>query len=119
MTTRWIAIAASALLVAGCGKKAGSPSPDPAVQSAETALVVQPAAPKVTPVSVQADAGDTGQMLDQLTKVLRKFCVDNRRVPKTLDEVVAAGYLKQIPPAPAGKKFSIETSKLQVVLVSQ
>ncbi len=60
-----------------------------------------------------------GPLLDQLTQVLRKYSVENRRVPKSLDEVVAAGYLKEMPPAPAGKKFTIEPKKLQVVLVDQ
>ena len=119
MITRWIAIAASAFLIAGCGKKTGSSSPTPATQSAEPDSVVQPQAAKATPVSVQPVQGDTGQMLDQLTQVLRKFSVENRRVPATLDEVVAAGYLKEIPPPPAGKKFAIEPRKVQVILVSQ
>jgi hypothetical protein len=119
MITRWIAIAAVAFCIAGCGKKTGSASQAPADQSAGSSPAVQPPAPNATPVSVQTVQGDTGQMLDQLTQVLRKFSVENRRVPKSLDEVVTAGYLKEIPPAPAGKKFSIEPRKVQVVLVDQ
>jgi hypothetical protein len=119
MTTRWIAIAASAFLTAGCGKKTGGSSPASAIQSASPAPVVQSPAPVASPVPLQTVQGDTGQLLDQMTQVLRKFSFENRRLPKSLDEVVTAGYLKEIPPAPAGKKFSIEPRKVQVVLVDQ
>jgi hypothetical protein len=121
MTTRWIAMAVSAFLIAGCGKKdaSSSPTPTPETQTAEPAPVVQPPKPSAPPVLVQPVQGDMGPLLDQLTQVLRKYSVENRRVPKSLDEVVAAGYLKEMPPAPAGKKFTIEPKKLQVVLVDQ
>src|SRR2546426_1956523 len=38
------------------------------------------------------------------------------RSPKTFGEVVAAGYVKQMPQAPAGKKFEIDPKTVQVVL---
>jgi hypothetical protein len=119
MTTRWIAIAASAFLIASCGKKPESTSPTPAMPSAEPAPAGQPQAPNASPASVQPVQADAGPLLDQLTQVLRKYSVENRRVPASLDEVVAAGYLKGMPPAPAGKKFAIEPKKVQVILVNQ
>ena len=119
MTTRWIAIAVSAFLIAGCGKKAESLSPTPVTPSAEPAPAGQPLASNSSPSPVQPVQADTGALLDQLTQVLRKFSVENRRVPASLDEVVAAGYLKVMPPAPAGKKFAIEPKKVQVILVNQ
>jgi hypothetical protein len=39
-------------------------------------------------------------------------------VPKTLEELVAAGYLSQVPQPPPGKRFAID-KKLQVNLVDE
>jgi hypothetical protein len=55
-------------------------------------------------------------MLAQLTQVLRRFSAEQRQVPKSLKELVAAGYLTALPAAPAGKQFAIEPKRLQVVL---
>ena len=44
---------------------------------------------------------------------MRKYSVEQRQTPKNLDELVAKGYLSQIPEAPAGKKFAIDKN-LQV-----
>jgi len=57
--------------------------------------------------------------LHELTQVLRKYSFEHRRLPKTMSEVVAAGYLKNIPQAPPGKKFEIDPKTVQVVLVKQ
>ena len=53
-----------------------------------------------------------------MTQALRKYSAEKRRVPKTLNEVVSAGYLKTIPQPPAGKKFAIKADRVQVVLVN-
>jgi len=57
-------------------------------------------------------------VLGELTQVVRKFSVENRRVPKNLEELVANGYLTRVPQAPAGKKFAI-SKELQVQLVKK
>lgn len=54
-------------------------------------------------------------ILGELTQAVRKFSVERRSVPKGLEELVAHGYLGQLPPAPAGKRFVI-TRDLRVVL---
>jgi hypothetical protein len=54
---------------------------------------------------------------NELTQAVRKFGAEQRRVPKTLEEVAAGGYLSRIPQAPAGKKFAIDKN-LQVYLAS-
>ena len=54
-------------------------------------------------------------VLNELTQAVRKFGVEQRRVPKSLEEVAARGYLSSVPSAPAGKKFVIDKN-LQVRL---
>ena len=71
--------------------------------------------PQVVPVTVPPGA-DAGAQLDMLTKVLRRFSVEHRRVPGSLNELVAAGYLAALPSAPPGKQFAIDGKQLQVVL---
>ena len=115
-------LAAGIVLLAGCGKKpetAGSsnqPTPEPV-----TAISPGPvlgSAPRVVPVAV-AEGADASAQLAQLTQVLRRFGVEKRRVPQSLGEIVAAGYLTALPAAPAGKQFAIDGKRMQVVLANK
>ena len=56
--------------------------------------------------------------LAELTQVVRRFAAEQRRAPKSLEELVTAGYLSQVPEAPAGKRFAI-SEKLEVYLAKQ
>ena len=64
------------------------------------------------------DQSQTEALLKELTQAVRKFSVEQRRVPKNLEELVANGYLPGVPSAPAGKQFAIDKS-LQVTLVKR
>ena len=57
--------------------------------------------------------------LVELTQALRKYSFEHKRVPKTVGEMVAAGYLKAEPQAPPGKRFAIDAKTVQIVLVNQ
>jgi competence protein ComGC len=57
-------------------------------------------------------------VLSELTQVVRKYSVEQRRAPKSFDELVAAGYLSRVPEGPSGKKFAINKS-LQVYLADR
>lgn len=80
----------SVLLLLGCGKQRSSP---PASEPAAAAAA--------------ANASEVELSLALLTQAVRKYSVEQRRVPKTLEELVSAGYLGGVPPAPAGKRFAI------------
>jgi len=62
---------------------------------------------------------DPNVALDQMTMALRKYGAEKQRVPRSLEEVVAAGYLKSIPPAPPGQKYSFDPKMLKVILVKR
>ncbi len=83
------------LLLAGCGKSSPATASTGATNSVPIDLV-----------------------LKELTQAVRKYAVEQRRAPATLDELVAKGYLAAIPSAPAGKKFAINKN-LQVNLASR
>jgi hypothetical protein len=67
--------------------------------------------------AVATDPAQRAILLTELTQAVRKFAAEERRVPNGLEEVVAKGYLNNIPPAPPGKKFAINKS-LQVYLAN-
>ncbi|MFN0068120.1 MAG: hypothetical protein ACKVYV_10840 [Limisphaerales bacterium] len=101
------------LLSAGCGR---SPS-----DSAGEAAVSPPAPPAVAVPSNEGsstavpEAVPMDAILGELTQAVRKFSVERRAVPKGLEELVAHGYLSQLPQAPDGKRFVIARD-LRVVL---
>ena len=72
--------------------------------------------------SAKAAAGESPQTqaaLTDLTKVLRRYSFEKRKLPQSLNEIVDAGYLQSIPEAPAGKKYVIDQKTVQVVLQKQ
>jgi competence protein ComGC len=50
-----------------------------------------------------------------LTQKVRRYGMEQQRAPKSLDELVAAGYLKEVPQPPDNKKFAINKN-LEVYL---
>jgi hypothetical protein len=54
-----------------------------------------------------SDEAEAQVMLEPLTQAVRKYGMEQRRRPATLEELVAAGYLREIPRAPAGRRFAI------------
>lgn len=89
-------LAASLLLGAsGCNKAADSAAPQPAESAEVTAA------------------------LTELTQALRKYALEKHGLPKTFAELVAAGYVKNPPTAPAGKKFEIDPKTSRIVLINQ
>jgi hypothetical protein len=61
---------------------------------------------------------NSAAVLGQLTTALRRYAAEQRRVPKTFEEFAATGVV-QFPAPPAGKKFAIDPSRLEVVLVNR
>ena len=106
MVVRVVMACVLALLV-GCGK----PSPASPATAGST-----PGAPG-TPGASVTDEAQLATALSQLTQVARRYAAEQRRAPKTLDELVTGGYLTSVPAAPAGKKFAIDKN-LQVFLAN-
>lgn len=61
----------------------------------------------------------TAMDLDALTQAVRRYSAEKRRVPSSLNEVVAAGYVKILPPPPPGMRYAIHPTRLEVQLVRQ
>jgi competence protein ComGC len=61
---------------------------------------------------------EIARVLGELTQWVRKYSVEQRQPPASLDDLLAKGYLKEVPAAPAGKRFVI-TKNLQVELANR
>ncbi len=68
-----------------------------------------------SPTESQASGSTNAPDLTQLTQAVRKYAAEQQRAPKSLDELVSAGYLSSLPSAPQGKHLAINKS-LQVYL---
>ena len=97
-----------ALALAACSDSAHAPAP------AEVSTNPPPAVD-----AAPFPEADVAPLLDQLTQSLRKFSAEKQRVPASLDELVAAGYLPSLPRAPAGYKFTINPKRVEVLIVKQ
>ena len=97
MSTRLILVGALLVVGIGCRKPATSAATESPAASAGSAKA-----------EAATDEAQTLAALGELTQAVRKYAAEQQRVPKSLDEVVAAGYLSSTPAAPVGKKFVID-----------
>jgi len=104
-------------LLAGCGDKpASTDAKDPTPPAAPAG----PREPKAADSNAPAGAvADEQALLDHLTQTLRKFSAEKQRVPTQLNELVTAGYLPSLPAAPAGKQFTINPKRVEVILADK
>lgn len=56
-------------------------------------------------------------VLGELTQAVRRYGMEKRKVPATVEEVMGAGYIRTMPAPPVGKKFAIDKERMEVVLV--
>ncbi len=54
--------------------------------------------------------------LGQLTRLVRRYTVEQQQVPKELMELVAHKYIASIPIAPKGQKLIIDRKRVEVRL---
>ena len=113
-----------AVFLTGCGKSPETSRPNPVSTSEPAQGEKTDAAPATEQSAVAATLSNASEAalnaaLGELTQALRKYSFEHQRLPKTLNEVVAAGYVKNMPQAPSGKRFEIDPKTVQVVLVKQ
>jgi len=104
-------------------KNAASEAPDnagaPAVASSGPATPAPPApAASVNPAPSGNAQPIPVQHFNQLSEALLKFRRDKKRAPKDWQELIATGYLKQMPEPPPGKRYVFDRS-LNVQVVNQ
>ena len=85
-------------------------APAPAAPPPPTATVIP-----ITPT----DPANMDKTLADLTQALKKYSFENKRMPRSFSEVIAAGYVQPVPQAPPGKKFEIDPKTKHVALMNQ
>ena len=70
--------------------------------------------------------GDTAKVntpnrpeLAELTRQVRRYSIEKRKLPQSVGDLVTAGYIQSVPPAPTGKKYAIDADRAQAILVDQ
>lgn len=58
----------------------------------------------------------SGVDLGHLTRLVRRYTVEQQQVPKDLFDLVALKYLAAVPAAPQGQKFVIDRRRVEVRL---
>lgn len=107
------------LVVSGCGKKTADVSSAGVVAATAPPIEQQRATPVKPVVIPETTASDPAATLEALTQALRKYAMEHRGLPKSFSEMVTTGYVKNVPPAPSGKQYAIDTKACRVVLVKQ
>ena len=120
MLSRLILASAFIFLLVGCGKHPETSPSGPASPAESSPGQTATVAPGTEQARVAGGSEtELAAALAELTQALRKYSFEHQRLPKTLSEVIAAGYVKTMPQAPPGKKFEIDPKKVQVTVVKQ
>ena len=74
------------------------------------------------PISVAPAAGTVAEekemTLDDMSAALQAWFTSRGSAPKDIQELVKSGFIKKLPPPPAGKAYGIDAQNLRVVLVT-
>lgn len=54
--------------------------------------------------------------LDRLTRLARRYSVEQQQVPRDLSDLVTLNYLEAIPQAPNGRRFIVDRKTVEVRL---
>jgi hypothetical protein len=103
---------AVAILAAGCGKKSTAPvsnnAPPPPTNETATAPVSPPPAPISQPTATVPAAKPAPPSVQALNHVLMGWIIQHHRHPKSFEDFAASANV-QIPPPPAGKKYTLNS----------
>jgi hypothetical protein len=130
MIIRLGCVLAACCLFASCGKGPAPAASDEPIAGADggqpgdgDALETRPTAGESTLDAPNAQSpigeADINAALERMTRALRKYSFERRRVPQNFAELVAAGYVDDAPPPPSGHAFAIQPKTMQVILVKE
>jgi hypothetical protein len=96
------------LVVAGCSKKKGA--------ATATNAAAEPANPAASPdqARVEREASFQTQDLQLSVEAYEKIY---KRKPASLEQMVREGFLASLPPAPSGKRFTLDPATARVSVV--
>ena len=111
------------LTLAACHKAppTGAPSPSPVspapVQKSPAPALDAPIT--VAPPPATAAPGEKEATLEEMSYAVQAWFTSRGAAPKSLQELVKAGFIKKLPVPPPGQQFALDTQNLRVVLVNR
>jgi hypothetical protein len=115
------------LAYVGCGKKEQGPAarevtaPKP-LENNDGAAPPPPdptAPPADAPPPQPTEGGDPPRPVETLNSQLSEYLANGGKMPSTMEELARLKLVPQIPAAPPGKKFVIDSNKRKVIMVNQ
>jgi hypothetical protein len=118
ITIHWLTLAAAAVVVSSCSKKAETPDTSPPEAYAPVAQPIPATSNSNSlPLLTLPPAEDIDAVLAQLTREVRKWIVRHQRPPQNFEEFAASAPV-QIPAAPVGKRFALN-KQMRVIVVNR
>ena len=103
----------------GCGKHPDAAAPVSAQPAAPPNPAAAPANPEPAPTKLASAPSNPGKDLAELTMAVKAYYLAEAKRPTSLDDLVKARCIYKLPTPPPGKKYVIDTKKLEAVLVTQ
>ena len=98
------------------GSQVVAPPPNPmSPQVAQAPVAAQEKAGSFNPTAI-ATQEEAEEWVNQLNFMVSEYNGTFGKMPSDLDEFIRRGYFKNMPPAPAGKKYFLDPESKQVVL---
>ena len=72
----------------------------------------------ISKILKRPETGGNGADLGHLTRLVRRYTVEQQQVPKDLVDLVSLNYLTALPAAPRGQRYIIDRTKVEVRLES-
>jgi len=118
----------AACSLAACGHKETPAAPPPSSPAATSVTVEQavpeappPPAPATAPAPAAGEASDNSVGADlantylaDLQSIVDSYYAVTKKKPADFSQLVSAGFLQALPPAPAGKRYTIEPGSMKV-----
>lgn len=117
-----VSVAAVGILASGCSKKqeaAVTPAPTSAAVS-QTAAPAATAPRAAAPAAIAAQtrvASEANFQIKDLELQVDAYQKIYKRKPESLEQMVREGFLSSLPPAPPGKRYSLDPATSRVSLV--
>jgi len=111
------------LTLAAC-QKAPTPVAPIQTQASPVKAPMTPAPAPAASISVAPPPsavapGEKETTLEEMSYAVQAWFTSRGAAPKSLQELVKAGFIKKLPTPPPGQEFALDTQNLRVVLVNR
>ncbi|MBI5799945.1 MAG: hypothetical protein HZA92_04350 [Verrucomicrobia bacterium] len=106
-------------ILPGCRKRPGRAVPESAQPAAQASQDGAPTKPEAAAPNVKAAPPNPEKDLAELTLAVKAYYLVEAKLPSSLDDLVKARCIYQLPTPPPGRRYAIDAKKMEAVLVNQ